>query len=256
MLRRIIQVLVGIVFMLGLLFKFMHYPGAGALLISSMLGMALLLVDRIMQLRSPKLWSSHNISCLLGIIYLFAIAFKVMHLPGASLMLIISMLGFTAILIEFAYSMRQSNYAILPFLFSITLVFALFKIMHWPQPLYVLYGSYFSFAIILPALLFSRGQKLKRIHGALSKHFLILGLLALGLLALEVKLRFYPELWGTEVYQLRIVQALLFVGIVLFVQKILQFGPFKSSFENDYKLLKCLQGIYLIMLVMMVLVAR
>ncbi|MDC1266863.1 hypothetical protein N8Z75_02685, partial [Crocinitomicaceae bacterium] len=118
MLRRIIQVLVGIMFMLGLLFKFMHYPGAGVLLISGILGMTVLLLDRIIQHRAPTFLSRHNISCMLGIIYLLAVAFKVFHLPGTGIMLIISMIGFTIVLIEFAYSIRQSKYAILPALFS------------------------------------------------------------------------------------------------------------------------------------------
>ena len=256
MLRRIIQVLVGLVFMLGLLFKFMHYPGAGALLGSAILGMVALLLDRIIQHRAPKLMSRHNISCMLGIIYVSAVAFKVFHFPGVGIMLIISMIGFTIVLIEFAYSIRKSQYALLPALFSITILFALFRIMHWPEIPHVLYGSYFIFAIVLPALLFSRGQALKKTHGKLSKSFLMLGLLTLVLLAVEIKLRVYPEALGIAIYQIRIVQTALVAGIVLSAQKTIQAGPIVDKKTYDYQMLRFLQGAYLIMLVMLVLVAQ
>ena len=114
MIRRSIQALVGIVLVIGLVFKFMHYPGAAALLGSAILGMAVLLLDRIIQHRAPKLMSRHNISCMLGIIYLLAVAFKVFHLPGAGIMLMTSMVGLTIVLIQFAFSIRSSKYAILP----------------------------------------------------------------------------------------------------------------------------------------------
>ena len=256
MLRKTIQAFVGTVFLVGMLFKFMHWPGAGPLLLFSTFGMAVLLLDRIIQHRKPKLLSRHNIACLLGIIYIFAIAFKVMHLPGAGVMLIVSMLGFTLALMEFAFSMRQSNYAILPFLFSLTLLFALFKIMHWPMPPYVLYGSYFIFAGLLPILLFMRGRKLKSSHGDISQHFMALGLLTFVLFLVEAKLHFYPECWGSEVYQQRIVQTLLIAGIILFIQITPRMSLIKSTFKNEYRLLKALQGMYLIVLVMMTLLAR
>ena len=131
--------------MLGLLFKFMHYPGAGVLLVSGIFGMVVLLLDRIIQHRAPTFLSRHNISCMLGIIYLLAVAFKVFHLSGTGIMLIVSMIGFTIVLIEFAYSIRQSKYALLPALFSITILFALFRIMHWPEIPHVLIWFLFYF---------------------------------------------------------------------------------------------------------------
>ena len=234
----------------------MHYPGAGVLLVSGIFGMVVLLLDRIIQHRAPTFLSRHNISCMLGIIYLLAVAFKVFHLSGTGIMLIVSMIGFTIVLIEFAYSIRQSKYALLPALFSITLLFALFRIMHWPEIPHMLYGSYFIFAIVLPALLFSRGQALKKTHGKLSKSFLMLGLLTLVLLAVEIKLRVYPEALGIAIYQIRIVQTALVAGIVLAAQKTIQAGPIVDKKTHDYQMLRFLQGAYLIMLVMLVLVAQ
>ena len=234
----------------------MHYPGAGVLLVSGIFGMVVLLLDRIIQHRAPTFLSRHNISCMLGIIYLLDVAFKVFHLSGTGIMLIVSMIGFTIVLIEFAYSIRQSKYALLPALFSITMLFALFRIMHWPEIPHVLYGSYFIFAIVLPALLFSRGQALKKTHGKLSKSFLMLGLLTLVLLAVEIKLRVYPEALGIAIYQIRIVQTALVAGIVLSAQKTIQAGPIVDKKTHDYQMLRFLQGAYLIMLVMLVLVAQ
>ena len=256
MLRKTIQALTGAIIVVGMLFKFMHWPGAAAILYSSLFGMALLLLDRIIKHRSPKLLSRENLACTLGIMYLLAIALKIAHLPGAGLMLILSLLGFTLVLIEFAYSMRKSNYAILPLLFSITLFFALFRIMHWPEPPHALYGSYFIFAILLPVLLFLRGKKLKSTHSDISQHFVVLGLLTLFLFLIEAKLHFSPESFGTELYQLRIVQTLFFAGIIFFIQITPRQELMKSMLKNDYKLLKFLQGIYLILLVMMILVSR
>ena len=256
MIRRSIQALTGIVLVIGLVFKFMHYPGAAVLLGSAILGMTALLLDRIIQHRAPKLMSRHNISCMLGIIYLLAVAFKVFHLPGAGIMLMTSMVGLTIVLIQFAFSIRSSKYAILPALYSITLLFALFRIMHWPEIPHVLYGSYFIFAIALPFLLFSRGQELKKTHGPLSKNFLMLGLLTLVLLALEIKLRVYPEVWGTPIYQLRIVQTALVSAIILAAQKTIQSGPAVDKKTYDYQILRFVQGAYLILLVMLILVAR
>ena len=48
----------------------------------------------------------------------------------------------------------------------------------------------------------------------------MLGLLTLVLLALEIKLRVYPEVWETPIYQLRIVQTALVSAIILAAQKI------------------------------------
>ena len=53
----------------------------------------------------------------------------------------------------------------------------------------------------------------------------MLGLLTLVLLALEIKLRVYPEAWGTPIYQLRIVQTALVSAIILSAQKTIQAGP-------------------------------
>ena len=127
---------------------------------------------------------------------------------------------------------------------------------HWPEIPHVLYGSYFIFAIALPALLFSRGQALKKTHGKLSKSFLMLGLLTLVLLAVEIKLRVYPEALGIAIYQLRIVQTALVAGIVLAAQKTIKAGPIIDKKTYDYQMLRFLQGGYLIMLVMLILVER
>ena len=84
----------------------------------------------------------------------------------------------------------------------------------------------------------------------------MLGLLTLVLLALEIKLRVYPEVWGTPIYQLRIAQTALVAGIILATQKTIQAGPVVDKKTYDYQMLRFLQGGYLIMLVMLILVER
>ena len=84
----------------------------------------------------------------------------------------------------------------------------------------------------------------------------MLGLLTLVLLALEIKLRVYPEAWGTPIYQLRIVQTALVSAIILSAQKTIQAGPAVDKKTYDYQILRFVQGAYLILLVMLILVAR
>ena len=71
----------------------------------------------------------------------------------------------------------------------------------------------------------------------------MLGLLTLVLLALEIKLRVYPEAaWGTAIYQLRIVQTALVSAIILSAQKTIQAGPAVDKKTYDYQILRFVQG--------------
>ena len=100
-------------------------------------------------------------------------------------------IGLSFTLAEFAFSIRKSVYAILPLLYSITLFFVLFRILHWPEPPYVLYGSYFVFSILAPILLFLRSYKLKNTEPNLSSHFMVLSALSFVLFLVEFKLKLY-----------------------------------------------------------------
>ena len=256
MLRNISYLLVGAIFTIGFLFKFMHWPGAGALLITSLGGIAIALLEYAFRHRKSKSLTLDIISPLLGVVYVLAVLFKVMHWPSANEMLIISIIGLSFALAEFAFSIRKSVYAILPLLYSITLFFVLFRILHWPEPPYVLYGSYFVFTILVPVLLFSRSYKLKNTEPNLSSHLMVLGALSFILCLVEFKLKLYPEVLGMEKYMHYILDVLLLSGLLLYIRKTLQIEQLKLKFQNEYKLLQCLGGIYMITFLIFVLVSR
>jgi hypothetical protein len=255
MLRNISHLLVGAIFTIGLLFKFMHWPYAFELLIVSLGGIAIALLEYAIRSRKSKPLTQNLIYPLLGVVYVLGMLFKVMHWPGADTMLMISIIGLSFSLAEFAFSIRKSVHAILPLLYSITLFFVLFRILHWPEPPYVLYGSHFVFAIFAPVLLFSRSYKLKNTEPNLSNHFMVLGVLSFILCLVEFKLKLYPEVFGMEKYMHYILDVLLLSGLLLYIRKTLQIEQLKLKFQNEYKFLQCLGGIYMIGFLILVLVS-
>jgi hypothetical protein len=255
MLRNILHLLVGAIFIIGLLFKFMHWPGAGALLITSLGVIAIALLEYSIHNRKSKSLTKNLIYPLLGVVYVLGMLFKMMHWPGADIMLIISIIGLSFALAEFAFSIRKSVHAILPLLYSITLFFVLFRILHWPEPPYVLYGSYFVFSILAPVLLFLRSYKLKNTEPNLSSHFMVLGALSFILFLVEFKLKLYPKVLGMEEYMHYILDVLLLSGLLLYIRKTLQIEQLKLKFQNECKFLQCLGGIYMIGFLILVLVS-
>ena len=256
MLRNILHLLVGAILIIGLLFKFMHWPGAGALLIISLGVIAIAFLEYAIHNRKSKSLTQNLIYPLLGVVYVLGMLFKMMHWPGADIMLIISIIGLSFALVEFAFSIRKSVHAILPLLYSITLFFVLFRILHWPEPPYVLYGSYFVFAILAPVLLFLGSYKLKNTEPNLSSHFMVIGALAFILCLVEFKLKLYPKVLGMEEYMHYILDVLLLSGLLLYIRKTLQIEQLKLKFQNEYKFLQCLGGIYMIGFLILVLVSR
>ena len=256
MLRKISHLLVWAIFTIGLLFKFMHWPGAAPLLITSFGGIAIALLEYAICNRKSKSLTRDLFYLLLGVVYVLGMLFKMMHWPGANTMLFISIIGLSFTLAEFAFSIRRSVHAILPLLYSITLFFVLFRILHWPEPPYVLYGSYFVFIILVPVLLFSRSYKLKNTEPNLSSNFMVLGALSFILCLVEFKLKLYPEVLGMEKYMHYILDVLLLSGLLFYIRKTLQIEQLKLKFQNEYKFLQCLRGIYMIMFLIFVLVSR
>ena len=254
MLRKISHLFVVVTLIVGLLFKFMHWPYAGELEIASLCGITILLFEYAIRNRKSKLLSRKIIYPLLGVVYVLSILFKLMHFPGANNLLIVSILGLSFALVEFAFSIRKSIFAILPLLFSITLFFVLFRILHWPEPPYVLYGSYLLFVILVPVLLFFKGSKLKNTESNISRHFMWLSALSFILCVVEFKLKLYPEGLGMEKYVHYILTTLLLLGLILYIRQTLQIQQLKIKFQNEHKLIQCLEGIYMIILTILILV--
>ncbi len=264
MLRNISYSIVVLILLIGLFFKFMHWPGASLILSASLVGIAIALLEYSICNPKSKLLIQdiilpiikNIVYPLLGVVYVLGVLFKVMHWPGAGIMLIVSIIGLSFALAQFAFSIRRSVYVILPLLFSITWFFVLFRIMHWPEPPYVLYGSYFTFTILVPALLFSKGFKLKNSNTSLSNHFLLLGTLSIMLFIIEGlnKATELEKIDWISLNNLWIIGVLLFSSLVLAITKTLQIEKLKLQFENDYQLLKCLKCIYILILVLYVLI--
>ena len=256
MIRNIAHLFIGTILAIGYVFKFMHWPGAAALICTSLIGMVVLLIDFIFQNNSPKFLSRKLFTGLLGGIYVLGVLFKIMHYKGADILLVTSIIGLSIVLIEFAYSLRKTLTAILPLLFSITLFFILFKIVHWPKPPYVLYGSYFAFSILVPVFLFSKGFKLKTTNKSLSNHFSMIGSLSFTLLIFEVinKATQLGKIDWISLNNIMVIALVLFAALVVTITKTLQIQQLKDQFKNDYQLLQCLKGIYLIILVLFTLV--
>jgi len=61
----------------------------------------------------------------------------------------------------------------------------------------------------------------------------------------------YPEGFGMEKYVHYILDAILLSGLILYIRQILQIQQLKIKFLYEHKLLQCLGGIYVIMLVLL-----
>jgi len=247
MLRKISEGLVGVVLLLALVFKFMHYPGAGVLMMVSLAGLCLLLIVPLIALYL------NTVASLLGFLYILAVVFKVMHLKGAGIMLIVSMLGLSMCLAVKAYCLRKSINALLPALFSITTLFILFKVMHWPKPPFVLYGSYFAFALLFPLLMLSKASKLKQSSATLSNSYMLLGGLSFVLFLVEVlnKATQMGKISLLALNYIMIIDSALYLAVLYVITKTLKL----ETDENNRKLLKTLYGIYVFILVLMCLVS-
>ena len=253
MLRKISEGLIAVLLLLALVFKFMHYPGAGVLMMVSLGGLCLLLIDNAFSGKDSKLMSLNTAASLLGVLYILAVMFKVMHLKGAGIMLVVSMLGLSICLAVKAYCLRKSINALLPALFSITTLFILFKVMHWPKPPFVLYGSYFAFALLFPLLMLSKASKLKQSSATLSNSYMLLGGLSFVLFIVEV-LNIATQLSRISLLALNyimIIDSALYLAVLYVITKTLKL----ETDENNRKLLKTLKGIYVFILVLMCLVS-
>jgi len=171
------------------------------------------------------------------------------------MMLVVSMATLGLILVLSALKTSKWYYALLSLLFSITLIMALCKILYWPRPPYLLYGSYFGFLALLSGVLFYKSQSLSHKDTSLSKHYKVLGGLALLSLAVTFKIKYYPDLFGIGIYPMRILETFTFAAIVTLLYKMLNNKPYSTILQKDYQFLKTTQGIFLILLVMMVLVS-
>lgn len=257
MIRSTIELITGIVFLAGLTFKFAHYPGAALLLVLGLSLGSILLLAQFFKGSSKDPLSSiiYKLSIGNGTMYILGVLFKVMHWPGASFLLVVSMLSIAMLLAFSALKTRTWYYALLPLLFSVTVLIALFKIMHWPQPNQLLFGSYFAFSVLLICVLLYRAQTLKKNEASLVYRYSALGGMVFILFLIELKLKYAPNLFEIAENSIRLVQSFVMAAIVFGIQRMLLKSSKSPEVQNDFRILKTIQGIYLIMLIMMTLVA-
>ena len=255
--RGIIELITGIIFLAGLTFKFAHYPGAALLLVLGLSLGSILLLAQFFKGSSKDPLSSliYKLSIGNGTMYILGVLFKVMHWPGASFLLVVSMLTMSILLAFSALKTRTWYYALLPQLFSVTLLMALFKIMHWPQPNQLLFGSYFAFSVLLICVLFYRAKSLKKNEASLVYPYTVLGGFVFMLFLVELKLKYAPNLFEIADNSTRLVQSFLMAAIIFGIQRMLLKSSSSKALQNDFRILKTIQSIYLIMLIMMTLVA-
>lgn len=249
MLRNILYLLIGAILFIGLFFKFMHWPGAGPMLSVSLGGMAILLVAHAISKRMSKLWIQHIVLPAFGAAFVLGVLFKIMHWPGENLLFVVSITGISLTFFEGAYRMRKSITAIIPAVFAVTLVFALFKIMHWPT-LGVLSILTLVLTASIPILLFVRGKQLKQTAPSLSIRMMMIAALSLISALIEftvVTLRVVLNLTHSLP---DIAQVFLSMGILLVIRKVIQTEDLKAKYQNDYLLIHCLGAIYIIGLVL------
>ena len=105
-------------FLIGMVLKFMHLPGAGITIFVSLSCAALMLLLTLMQVKGTSLLSQlYKLSIVSGATYVAAVMFKVMHWPGANMMLVVSMATLGLILVLSALKTSKWYYALLSLLF-------------------------------------------------------------------------------------------------------------------------------------------
>ena len=126
-LRATFFIIVGALFIVGLIFKLMTWPYAGLLLLISSVGIFGLLVAHSISHGNTKFWWRNIIYPILGTLFLLGVIFKSNHLHGANILLIFSSLTISGAFIEYAISIRRSITSVIPALAGLLLFFALFK---------------------------------------------------------------------------------------------------------------------------------
>ncbi len=193
----IFSIITSIFIVLGALFKFMHWPGAGLMLMLSMgfLSIGFIPVyakSKINALNGWKIKFAVGLGWFCISLLNLSILFKIMHWPFASGMIVLSM-GIFALFFIPAYSihkMRHSENGAEKIMnisggisISIIILGLLFKITHWPgASMLLLFGVLLLLTLCLPFLLRSYKNDINKRSDALVR-FTFISVLVTTLLA-------------------------------------------------------------------------
>jgi hypothetical protein len=158
------------------------------------------------------------------------------------------MTGISLTFFEGAQRMRKSITAVIPAMFGLSMMLALFKIMHWPSIDILSFLILFLMASI-PVLLFIRGKQLKQTAPSLSSQMMMVA--ALTLISALIEFSFVIVRDGLDLNHslADFAQVLISLGILIAIGKVIQKENLKSNSQNDYLLLHCLGGVYIISLI-------
>lgn len=241
---------------IGLIFKFMFWPGAAFTIVLGLTIIALLLVGGSIKKILNKALFYKTLYPLLGAFFTIGVQFKIMHWPGADIMIISSMVGLSFAFLEFAFRMRKTVLSLVPALFSFSIIMMLFKIMHWPFASELLIFTFLFFALITTCVIFYRGFRLKS-STPLGSNFLVIGVLSLLYFIVECATILKFQFFGFEHFQLRLIIVSLLFLLFVFSLFIVYFKTeeFQKKFEFEFQFLQSLSIIYAFMLVIQVLVS-
>jgi hypothetical protein len=254
MLKYTLYLLVTCLFVVGLFFKFFHWPGAGLMIVGSLSLIALTLLGYSFTKIKSK--PSFRAVCypVLGIAFVLGILFKIMHWPGANILLILSYLGMAVAFLEYALRVRKSIMVAIPILFSIVLVSILFKILHWPQSTIILLGSFCCFSGLVPILTAYRAYRQKDESKTISNHMFGVSIISLIYFLLELYFVIFGDGLATGgSYRLLIV--MLLFALVLVVGNVIRNSELKSKSVADFNILKLLGVSFMIILIVQALVS-
>jgi hypothetical protein len=111
----ILALISGIALFLGILFKIQHWPGAGILLLCGFLGISLglipaLLISKLRDESEKKLHSTYILGAISIAIYFLGELFKMMHYPGAGVLLMAGAILLTTVFLPvYAYKVYRAT---------------------------------------------------------------------------------------------------------------------------------------------------
>ena len=238
----------------ALIFKFMSWPGAAIVLTFSLAVLAVLLITKSINLFKTQ--DSLKFLPLLLSLLAISFLFKIMHWPAANILIITSMGGLFVEFVRFSINSRKSISALVPLAFGVSLVFVLFKVMHWPHSALFLKLIYSLFLVTSPLVLFNFHTKLKGKDDAVANQFARIGVLTTIYLLLEVVLLFFPEGLVAPHFVLRIGLILVVSLVLALLSKIRAINGFKERFKLENNFTRILSTAFLIVLLIQVLIAK
>ena len=197
---------------LATLMKILHLPGASILLLLGFVILGLVffpsaLYTNYRDLEGRKSLALHLSIFIGGLLFMFGVLFKVLHWPGAGMLLII---GWVFILFIFlplllVKKYRQSETAKDKWIVTLGVVgliifelSTMFKLFHWPgAAVLMILGSIILVSVFLPLFTYSKFKQLKQITGEYI--FLIIGTMFFILFSVLLALNASKDTLGTLV---------------------------------------------------------